>query len=56
MFDFSGQIQDIFSFCANEPLVSFIIIGSMYVAGLMMIGIMFTRTEKSASTPDSKKT
>ncbi|EEB1092751.1 hypothetical protein GJC41_18470 [Salmonella enterica] len=55
MFDFSGTIQKLFSFAANDPLVPAIIVGSMYIFGLMLIGIMFTGRRKTASMLDTDK-
>lgn len=53
MFDFSELIKDIVG--ENELLVTIIIIGSTYIAGLIMIGILFTGWKQPANTLGSDK-
>lgn len=52
-FDFSGVINDVFNFSSNDSLVTSIFFSATYIAGLMMIGVIFTGKGKSAITPDS---
>lgn len=47
MIDFNGLIHDLFNF--KEPLKLVLMAGPIYIAGLIMIGTMFTRQNEQST-------